>query len=215
MADDIKELVKRMTTGELMDAYISAGSRSDDSDDADGELVESRAFLAGVAAGEKLATERMGGHSQKKRKRADGDDGGGGGKPFGNDDSDDDDPDDDDMDDDDKDRKSKRMSDDEMTEKAAALADERADLLHLVRDLLPSEFTARGKTNVEILVAAVGDEVKDADKRSSDYLLAKVESIVERRASASQGRENRGGEGGKPAVRADATIDVTRHLKRD
>ena len=201
-SDDIKELVAKMSTSDLLDVYLSRSDRADDSDDSGDSDSDRRAFLAGYEAGVKRRAEsgdddtnRMGDHGGKKKKRKDGD------------------GDDDDMDDDDTDSK-KAMDDDEMKEKAAALADERADLLILVRDLLPKDFVSRGKTNVEILVAAVGEEVKDADKRSADYLMAKVEAIVERRAAAN----NRGSAPGGPAphpMPANATIDVTRHLKRD
>ena len=83
---------------------------------------------------------------------------------------------DDDMSDEDREKMSKK--------KALADAEERADLLVMVRELLPKDFDRTGKTNHEILVAAAGDEVKDAANRSEDYLRAKVESIVERRAAA-------------------------------
>ena len=63
-------------------------------------------------------------------------------------------------------------------------AEDRADLLVLIRDLLPEGTVARGKTNKELLVLAAGEEVQDAAKRSEEYLLAKVEGIVERRADA-------------------------------
>ena len=202
-SDDIKELVAKMSTSDLLDVYLSRSDRADDADDSGDSESDRRAFLAGYEAGVKRRAEsgagagdddtnRMGDHGGKKKKRKDGDD--------------------DDMDDDDTGKKA--MDDDEMKEKAAALADERADLLILVRDLLPKDFVSRGKTNVEILVAAVGEEVKDADKRSADYLMAKVEAIVERRAAAN----NRGSAPGGPASQpmpANATIDVTRHLKRD
>ena len=54
-------------------------------------------------------------------------------------------------------------------------------------ELLPQDFDPKGKTVKEILVAAAGDEVKEAADRSEDYLEAKVEGIIERRALASQG----------------------------
>ena len=59
----------------------------------------------------------------------------------------------------------------------------RAELLTMVRgaELLPKDFETRGKSDKDILVAAVGDEVKDVANRSEDYLRAKVESIIERR----------------------------------
>ena len=67
-------------------------------------------------------------------------------------------------------------------------AEKRAELIASVRsaELLPKDFDPKGKTVKEILVAAAGDEVKEAAGRSEDYLEAKVEGIIERRAAASQ-----------------------------
>ena len=62
-------------------------------------------------------------------------------------------------------------------------AETRADLLTMVSGLLPDGFERRGKSNKEILVAAAGDEVKDAANQSEDYLRAKLEDIIERRAN--------------------------------
>ena len=85
--------------------------------------------------------------------------------------------------------------------KAAALAaetpvdpDQRADLIVSVKPLLPADFETRGKSNHEILVAAAGDEVDRAEERSDEYLLAKVEGIIERRAAAN------GRNGGDPKL---------------
>ena len=86
--------------------------------------------------------------------------------------------------------------DDDDDARADAAAEERADLLLLVRDLLPEDFSTRGKGAHEILVAAVGEEVKDAADRSADYLLAKVEAIVDRRSDAGKQRS------GKPSSKA-------------
>ena len=74
-------------------------------------------------------------------------------------------------------------------EQIEADAEKRAELIASVRsaELLPKDFDTKGKTVKEILVAAAGDEVKDAIDRSEDYLEAKVEGIIERRAAASQG----------------------------
>lgn len=70
---------------------------------------------------------------------------------------------------------------------AAQAAEDRAELLGMVRPLLPEETETRGLTDHELLVAAVGDEVPDAAERSADYLLAKVEAILERRAGSEGG----------------------------
>ena len=69
-------------------------------------------------------------------------------------------------------------------EAAEARAEARADLLVLVRGLLPGDFQTRGKSDHEILVAAAGDEVANAADRSVEYLLAKVEDIAQRRADS-------------------------------
>ena len=109
----------------------------------------------------------------------------------------------------------KKAEDDEetMAEKAAKLAEERADLLVMVRDLLPEDFEARGASNHDILVAAAGEEVEDAEERSEDYLRAKIEDIVARRTAAEEAQRSSGGPQPK-TTKPRAVIDVTRHLKR-
>ena len=91
------------------------------------------------------------------------------------------------------------------TEDANANAEARAELLVLAKPLLKDDFEARGKSNKDILVAAVGDEVSDAEKRSEDYLLARLETIAERREEADKGIRTRaasaGQGGGKPTQR--------------
>ena len=86
------------------------------------------------------------------------------------------------------DMNAKAMDDDDDTDAKKKRADDaieaRADLILLVRDLLPRDFDRRGKSTHEILIAAVGEEIKDASERSEDYLLAKVEDIVDRRSRA-------------------------------
>ena len=67
-------------------------------------------------------------------------------------------------------------------------SEERAELLVMLNGLLPQDTEVRGKSNQELLVLAVGDEVKEAEKRSEDYLRAKVEGIVERRQLSVQNR---------------------------
>ena len=64
----------------------------------------------------------------------------------------------------------------------------RSDLIVQVRTLMPSEFDYAGKTAHDILVAAAGDEVEGAADRSVDYLQAKVEGILERRAKVQSSR---------------------------
>lgn len=67
---------------------------------------------------------------------------------------------------------------------AEEAAEDRAELLQMVTPLLPEDTETRGKSNHELLVLAVGDEVDGAEDRSEDYLLAKVEGIRERRDDA-------------------------------
>ena len=74
-------------------------------------------------------------------------------------------------------------------------AEARADLIVQVRSLLPKDFDTKGKTRKEILVAACGDEVEDSENRTEDYLHAKAEGILERRAAAAGA-----GSGGPPAA---------------
>ena len=91
-------------------------------------------------------------------------------------------------------KKKKDMDDDDekdMAEKIAADVETRADLIVSVKPLLPADFETRGKSNHEILVAAAGDEVDRAEERSDEYLLAKVEGIIERRVAAN-GRNAKG-----------------------
>ena len=59
----------------------------------------------------------------------------------------------------------------------------RADLIVQVQPLMPKDYEFAGKTRSEILVTAAGDEVPNAAERSDDYLHAKVEGILERRAN--------------------------------
>ena len=79
-------------------------------------------------------------------------------------------------------------------------AEKRAELLVMLAPLLPDEFSARGQSNKEIMIAAAGDEIEDAGERSEDYLLAKLEAILERRAAAAN-QQTTGG-GGAPSTRA-------------
>lgn len=81
------------------------------------------------------------------------------------------------------------------TETAAAAeqnAEDRAELIVTIKPLLADDVSTRGKSNKDMLVLAVGDEVEKAEERSEDYLLAKVEGILERRAEAETSRRNAG-----------------------
>lgn len=74
---------------------------------------------------------------------------------------------------------------------AEANAEARAELLVMLSDLLPDGTETRGKSNKDLLVLAVGDEIDDAEDRSEDYLRAKVEGIIERRENATKGAPTR------------------------
>ena len=71
-------------------------------------------------------------------------------------------------------------------ERAEVDAEARADLLVMVRSLIPEGTETKGKTAKDLLVLAAGDEVENAVERSEDYLLAKVEEISKRRNEASR-----------------------------
>ena len=66
----------------------------------------------------------------------------------------------------------------------------RADLIVQVQSLMPKDYEFTGKTRSEILVTAAGDEVPNAAERSDDYLHAKVEGILERRANVQGQRQD-------------------------
>ena len=83
-----------------------------------------------------------------------------------------------------KDDMKKKGEDDEEAMKKKA--DDRAELLVTLKPLLPEGTESRGKTNHELLVLAVGDEISDAAKRSEDYLTAKVEDIAKRREAGAK-----------------------------
>lgn len=59
-----------------------------------------------------------------------------------------------------------------------------AAIRELVAPLLPEGTETRGKSNHELLVLAVGDEVPNAKDQHEQYLLGKAEAIAERRAAA-------------------------------
>ena len=97
--------------------------------------------------------------------------------------------------------------------KLEANAEARADLIVQVRELLPDDFDTKGKTRHEILVAAAGQEVEDAEKRSEDYLLAKVEGIAERRQSATSKTSTRSTVV-KPNTRSKGPVNINRLISR-
>ena len=79
--------------------------------------------------------------------------------------------------------------------KLDAKVESRTNLLLMVRDLLPKDTDINGKSEKDLLVLAAGKEVPEAEKRSEDYLIAKVEEIVKRRADAAKGQRNQAGIG--------------------
>ena len=93
-----------------------------------------------------------------------------------------------------KDKKMREMEMDEERKKMEMEAEDRAELISNVRPLLAEDFETRGKSKHEILIAAVGDVVQEPEKRSEDYLQAKVETILENReSSAEQQRAQKSG----------------------
>ena len=108
----------------------------------------------------------------------------------------------------------KKAKDDE--EDMQKKADDRAELLVTVNPLLPKDTEIRGKSNHELLVLAVGDEVKGAKDRSEDYLLAKVEDIAKRRETAPAGGPAGGGSGGgaMPAPGSNARFSMSAAVER-
>lgn len=96
-------------------------------------------------------------------------------------------------------------------------AEARAELIGQVRELLPKDYDTKGKTVKDILVTSVGDEVADADKRSEDYLLAKVEGILERRDDAQTGLRNSQVDGTTTtttSTASEAPVNITRLIEQ-
>ena len=93
-------------------------------------------------------------------------------------------------------------------------ASARVALLRQVDGLLPDGFDTTGKTDKEILVAAVGDEVENAADRSEDYLLGRIEEIAQRRAAASQGTPGIGTGNGTEAWQSGSRAMNAVDLKR-
>ena len=83
--------------------------------------------------------------------------------------------------------------------KAEENAETRANLIVMVRELLPQDYETKGKTVKEILVAAVGDTVEKADERDEQYLFAKIEGLIEQREAARKGTQPPPGPGPGPA----------------
>lgn len=102
--------------------------------------------------------------------------------------------------------------------RATTIADCRA------ANMFADDFDPKGKTRKECMIAALGDEVDDAENRSEDYLEAKLEGALERRAAADKQRRS-GNPGGNPPANDPAKndgggvniirmIETRRHQKR-
>ena len=74
--------------------------------------------------------------------------------------------------------------------KQTELVEARAALLVKSRSLLPKEFDTKGKTDREIMVAAIGTAIKDAGERSDGYLEATMDGILDRREAGAQYRSH-------------------------
>lgn len=61
-------------------------------------------------------------------------------------------------------------------------AERRADLLTKSAGMLPTDFVTKGKTDREIIIAALGDRLEDASSKSDDYLSARFDIEVENRS---------------------------------
>ena len=90
-------------------------------------------------------------------------------------------------------------------------AEKRSDLIVQFRALLPEGFDPKGKKVKEILVAAAGKEIEKAEERSEDYLLARLESIVERREEADKSRNP---SGGQPSSQGNKSVGGTVNMVR-
>ena len=83
----------------------------------------------------------------------------------------------------------KRQEEEAAAKRTEEEVERRAEVVLLAKPLLPEGTETRGKSVKDILVLAVGDEVPEAEKRSEDYLQAKVEDIVERRSHGGGNRK--------------------------
>ncbi len=85
----------------------------------------------------------------------------------------------------------KKKADDE--EEMQKKAEDRAELLLMVKPLLPSDLETRSMSDHDLMVQAVGDAVEGAAERSSDYLLAKIEGLIEQREQADKNIKGQAG----------------------
>lgn len=99
-----------------------------------------------------------------------------------------------------KERAAKEKAEKEKEEQAKAgraNAQARAELLVDVRDLLPEGTETKDLSDKEIIVKALGDTVKDADKQTEDYLRGVLDQVVARRKAAGESQPQP--TGGSPA----------------
>ena len=97
-------------------------------------------------------------------------------------------------------------------------AEDRLELLVSVKPLLPDDFVTRGITNKDIIVKALGDEVKDAEKLDEAYLRGVLDQIILRRSDlpqnkpaqsrASNGKDAPTGATGFPLTRPLSVVDI-------
>ena len=90
-------------------------------------------------------------------------------------------------DDDEEEMAKKKAKDDEELQKKA---EERAELLLMIKPLLPADVETRTMSDHELMVKAVGDTVEKAEERSADYLMAKIETMIELRDKADTNIQN-------------------------
>ncbi len=69
------------------------------------------------------------------------------------------------------------------------LAAARAELIVNASPLLPKDSDPHGMSDREIIVTALGDTVKDADKKSDDYLRGQLDLLVASRGRAADERQ--------------------------
>ena len=109
----------------------------------------------------------------------------------------------------------KKTAEDARTQTEAEV-EQRADLLVTCRahNLLPKDFDTKGKSLKDLMVAACGDEVKEAATQTEDYLRAKLEAIVERREQAGTTGTSAPSKGNGTALHRPLRIDQMRTIEK-
>ena len=103
------------------------------------------------------------------------------------------------------------VADDASREEIEAAYEARAEVIEQFRSLLPKDYDTKGKSVHEVLVAAAGTEIEDAEERSEDYLLGRLEIIVERRQDA--GEQHRAG-GEDPSDPSERPVNIIQFGER-